>query len=35
MIQIQIMSLLNKSRAMFNAIEKTNKGGVTYDFDYR
>lgn len=31
----EFLEVLNKSRAMFNAIEKTNKGGVAYDFDYR
>jgi anthranilate synthase component 1 len=31
----EFLEVLNKSRAMFNAIEKTNKGGITYDFDYR
>ncbi|MBN2897764.1 MAG: anthranilate synthase component I family protein [Clostridia bacterium] len=31
----EYLEVLNKSRAMFNAIEKTYKGEVTYDFDYR
>lgn len=31
----EFLEVLNKSRAMFNAVEKTYKGEVVYDFDYR
>lgn len=31
----EYLEVLNKSRALFNAIEKTHQGGVVYDFDYR
>jgi len=31
----EFLEVLNKSRAMFNAVEKTHKGEVIYDFDYR
>ncbi len=31
----EYLEVLNKSRALFNAIEKTYEGDITYDFDYR